>query len=34
MLSWSFNLGHLINPDDFNTSLTRPEMYEISISSK
>lgn len=21
--------GHLINPDNFNTSLTRPEMYEI-----
>lgn len=21
--------GHLINPDSFNVSLTRPEMYEI-----
>lgn len=21
--------GHLINPDSFNTSLIRPEMYEI-----
>ena len=21
--------GHLINPDGFNTTLTRPEMYEI-----
>jgi hypothetical protein len=21
--------GHLINPDNFNTSLIRPEMYEI-----
>jgi hypothetical protein len=21
--------GHLVNPDGFNTTLTRPEMYEI-----
>ena len=23
------HFGHLINPDNFNTSLTRPEMFEI-----
>jgi hypothetical protein len=23
------NFGHLINADNFNTSLTRPEMYQI-----
>lgn len=26
--------GHLINPDNFNTTLIRPEMYEIFANIK